>query len=137
MKLNKRLVALAVTGCTSLGTFAVVSNDVAATGNQSCVNLVDKCVGEQNSTNPTRFRGFAGFSDVDSYAPFLYSNGTRIEDRINSVRVRTESSVFAGVCWYVSANQVTPSTYRNETAGWFDNSSVGLSSSQWVTSSCL
>ena len=121
----------------SLPAFALVTSTASATGNQSCVNLVDKCVGEQNSTSPTNYRGFGGYTAVNSYAPYAYQNGTAIEDRINSVRVRTESTTYTGVCWYRDANQSMPRTYRSESAGWYDNSSVDLSSSQWVTSACV
>ena len=56
---------------------ALVTSTASATGNQSCVNLVDKCVGEQNSTSPTNYRGFGGYTAVNSYAPYAYQKAPR------------------------------------------------------------
>lgn len=55
LKLLRLAVVAAAVGVGS-ATFAA---GAAATGNQSCVNLADMCVGEENSTNPTHYRGFA------------------------------------------------------------------------------
>ena len=133
----RRLAAVVFAVLCSVPSVAFLASTASATGNQSCVNLIVKCVGEQNSTNTTNYRGFARYTTLNSYAGYQYQNGTSIEDRSNSVRVRTESTVYTGVCWYRDANQSVARTYRSESAGWYDNSSVDLSSSQWVTSACV
>jgi len=132
----------------AVGTLAVLGSGIGlsaapttvlATGNSSCVNQVDACVTSLNTSSTGFSTPYRGFNvNTPSYVGLQYSNGTAVEDRVNSVRVRTEYTSFTGVCWYRDGNYNVPQTYRRQGVGsWFDNSSVGLSSHRWVSSSCV
>lgn len=111
----------------------------SASGNGSCVNLQDACVTPDNTSStgyPAYYRGFS--TNVSNYAGLTYADGTNVNDRVNSVRVRTEFTSYTGVCWYKDAGYGTPRTYRGQYYGsWYDNSSVDLSAHAWVGSSCV
>lgn len=134
---TRNLFSLALVAGAVAVSSATFAPGVSASGNQSCVNLVDMCVGAENSTSPTHYRGFAGYSDYN-FSGLQYSDGTAVEDRVNAVRVRTESPTYSGVCFYRDANQQGGAlTWKLEAAGWFDNSSTGISSSRWLVNACL
>ena len=56
---------------------------VSATGQHSCVNLIDACMGEKNSTSPAHHYGTSGNKSI--LAGYTYSDGTDMDDRVSSV----------------------------------------------------
>lgn len=120
----------------SWATIGLVSQDVGATA-VGCAPGALYCVTSQNVSgyvDPTP-RSYGVGQDPD-FSNDTYSDGTNINDRVNSTRTR--STEFAGICFYRNAGFGNALVYVAAShPGWYNNSSTGISSVRGVSSSCV
>lgn len=77
------------------------------------------------------------FEDDSNLAGDVYSNGTNVDDRVNSIRNRNTSPYWKRLCFYRDAGYVVlRSSVADTHPGWFDNSSTDISSLRGVASTC-
>ena len=77
------------------------------------------------------------FEDDSNLANDYYSNGTKVNDRVNSIRNRNTGPYWKRLCFYRDAGYVVlRSSVADTNPGWFDNSSVDISSLRGVAGSC-
>lgn len=136
--MRKRLVAtsaITILACT-LGIAGIASANVFINTSSCPAGAV--CVTDSNTSGYTSPPNQAYSYEEDPYfSPGTYANGTAINDRVNSVRNRGNSSVYHYACFYRDPNWgVLRVSVADTQPGWYDNSSVDLSSFGFGTTHC-
>lgn len=142
-KLSRRTAvacAIAITAAllplTASAASPILTSDCGAVSNTFC-GTSSNTSGYVNPSNEWRASTTLG-AGIVNFAGFVYQDNNGIDNNVNSIRARGTSATYSGACYYFFANAVTAASYVGNTQpGWFDNSSTGLSSARWVTSSCL
>ena len=139
MPFARRTLLLASTIALSAASLLVVTEPVSATAANSCLS------GDLICATPQNISGFVTGSperswdeNVSNFSPQVYSDSTAVNDRVNSIRTRFSLAGYTGICYYRDANYGVARSYIVwSQPGWYDNSSVDLSSARAVTSSCI